>query len=155
MLDLTKFDHVTSLIEITNSWFCICWLSFSLKLKDITEKLPSEFGHSIREIHTQVETFLKHNESIKSDISLTMDSLSGDQLLTHDGVGAHPSSKLANAGNQESGSQHSIDNGTKSPRVKCDSDGEAELIEQFESGVYITYIQQSSGAKIFKRVQFR
>lgn len=179
MLDLTKFDHVTSLIEITKSWFCICWLPFSPKLKDITEKLPSEFGHSLREIHTQVETFLKHNESIKSDISSTMDSISGDQFLTHDGGdthkqrpenardelettqgaaserGAHNSSKLAIAGNQESASQHSIDNGTKSPRVKCDGDGETELIEQFESGVYITYIPQSSGAKIFKRVQFR
>lgn len=92
-----------------------------------------------------------------------MVSLSGDQLLTHYGArdelettqGAHNSSKLAIAGSHESASQHSIDNGTKSPRVKCDSDGETELVEQFEPGVYITYIQQGSGAKIFKRVQFR
>lgn len=84
-----------------------------------------------------------------------MVSLSGDQLLTHDGAkdelettqGAHNGSKSAIAG--------SNDIGTKSPRIKCDSDGETELVEQFESGVYITYIQQGSGAKIFKRVQFR
>ncbi|KAG6472677.1 PH, RCC1 and FYVE domains-containing protein 1-like [Zingiber officinale] len=130
--------------------------NLDVQLKDITEKLPSEYGDCLREVHSQVETFLKqNNEYIKSDISSTMVSLSGDQLLTHDGAkdelettqGAHNGSKSAIAG--------SNDIGTKSPRIKCDSDGETELVEQFESGVYITYIQQGSGAKIFKRVQFR
>lgn len=140
--------------------------------------MPSDFGHNLTAIHAQIEAFLEHNDSIRSDISLTMDSLSGNHLLTNDRNDMHKqrlenardeseakhgaferdarnSSQLAAAGNRESNFQHSIDNGLKSPRVKHGNNGEAELTEQFEPGVYITYIQLSSGIKIFKRVRFR
>lgn len=32
---------------------------------------------------------------------------------------------------------------------------EKEITEQFEPGVYITYVYQNNGGKIFKRVRFR
>lgn len=122
--------------------------SLFLKLKDIREKLPSEFDHNLTEIHTQIEALLEHNDSIRSDISSTMDSGAFER-------DAHNSSKSAAAGNRESNFQHSTDNSIKSPPVKHGNNGEAELTEQFEPGVYITYIQLSSGIKTFKRVRFR
>ncbi|XP_042446217.1 PH, RCC1 and FYVE domains-containing protein 1-like isoform X3 [Zingiber officinale] len=117
------------------------------QLKDIREKLPSEFDHNLTEIHTQIEALLEHNDSIRSDISSTMDSGAFER-------DAHNSSKSAAAGNRESNFQHSTDNSIKSPPVKHGNNGEAELTEQFEPGVYITYIQLSSGIKTFKRVRF-
>ncbi|KAG6468235.1 hypothetical protein ZIOFF_072808 [Zingiber officinale] len=117
------------------------------QLKDIREKLPSEFDHNLTEIHTQIEVLLEHNDSIRSDISSSMDSGAFER-------DAHNNSKSAAAGNRESNFQHSTDNGIKSPPVKHGNNGEAELTEQFEPGVYITYIQLSSGIKTFKRVRF-
>ncbi|GAV60665.1 RCC1 domain-containing protein/FYVE domain-containing protein/BRX domain-containing protein/BRX_N domain-containing protein [Cephalotus follicularis] len=35
------------------------------------------------------------------------------------------------------------------------TEGEKESIEQFEPGVYVTFVQRPSGAKVFKRVRFR
>lgn len=124
-------------------------------------------------MHGQVETFLKHSEHVRSDFSYSiMDSSSNFQShLTNEGIetgyelelsqsviesGAQNSSKLVVPDNRESTLQHSVDNGLKSPLSSRQStDGEAELVEQFEPGVYITFIQLKNDIKIFKRVRFR
>nr|XP_009407166.1 PREDICTED: protein Brevis radix-like 1 [Musa acuminata subsp. malaccensis] len=113
---------------------------------DIAEKLPPEFRDSLGVMHGQAETFLKHSEHVRSDFSSsTMDSSSNFQShLTNEGIDT-----------RESTSQHSIDNGLKSPPSSRQStDGEAELVEQFEPGVYITFIQLKNDIKMFKRVRF-
>ncbi|WOK95397.1 PH, RCC1 and FYVE domains-containing protein 1 [Canna indica] len=155
--------------------------SLNSQLKDIVEKLPPEFSDSLKAIHAQAEAFLKLHGRIRSDVSsLTVDS-SSDQLdLTNVGIathkqrienardelelsqtaiegGAHNSSKFSFAYNKKSNSQYHIDNGLKSPKiftVKYSNDGETELAEQFEPGVYITFVQGRSGIKMFKRVRF-
>ncbi|CAL9124126.1 unnamed protein product [Musa textilis] len=146
--------------------------SLDSQLTDIAEKLAPEFGDSLGVMHSQAETFLKHSEHVRSEFSSSsMDSSSNDQShLTNDGIdtryelelsqsaiegGAQNSSKLVVTDNRESTSQHSIDNGLKSPpSSRQSSDGETELVEQFEPGVYITFIQLRSGIKMFKRVRF-
>ncbi|THU52032.1 hypothetical protein C4D60_Mb06t37320 [Musa balbisiana] len=85
------------------------------QLTDIAEKLPPEFRDGLGVMHGQAETFLKHSEH---------SAIEG---------GAQNSSKLVVPDNRESTSQHSIDNGLKSPPSSRQStDGEAELVEQFE-----------------------
>ncbi|CAL9194639.1 PH, RCC1 and FYVE domains-containing protein 1-like isoform X1 [Musa acuminata AAA Group] len=146
--------------------------SLDSQLTDIAEKLPPEFRDSLGVMHGQAETFLKHSEHVRSDFSSsTMDSSSNFQShLTNEGIdtryelelsqsaiegGAQNNSKLGVPDNRESTSQHSIDNGLKSPPSSRQStDGEAELVEQFEPGVYITFIQLKNDIKMFKRVRF-
>ena len=48
----------------------------------------------------------------------------------------------------------SSENGSRSPS-RPGREGEKQVIEQFEPGVYITLIVLPNGSKVFKRVRFR
>ncbi|XP_028097298.1 protein Brevis radix-like 4 [Camellia sinensis] len=48
----------------------------------------------------------------------------------------------------------SNESGSRSPKAPPKTEGQKEVIEQFEPGVYVTLIQLQEGTKIFKRVRF-
>lgn len=50
--------------------------------------------------------------------------------------------------------QSSTENGSGTPEG-AKTEGQKEVIEQFEPGVYVTVIQLANGTKIFKRIRFR
>lgn len=141
-----------------------------MKLKEIAEKLPLEVSENIMVMHAQVESFLKTSENrSKVSSSLVVVSSENDQPhLTNEGTsdihdrkienvrddldlsqnavdgGGQNDSKSSVAASKEATAHHSIEHGPK-----------AESTEQFEPGVYVTFIQSSDGTKLFSRVRFR
>ncbi|CAJ1810137.1 unnamed protein product [Sphenostylis stenocarpa] len=51
-------------------------------------------------------------------------------------------------------SQHSVNDSKSQDSSRPSKEGESQVIEQFEPGVYVTLIVKSSGVKVFKRVRF-
>lgn len=138
-----------------------------LKLKDVAEKLPPEFGNSVKALQIQAESLLKDYKSRASEISpsLPVDSSENDHpRLSNDGA-IDISERAINNGDESVLLQNSADtaqqNAENSSKVPIDfapkygSQGEVQLIEQFEPGVYVTLIQLRDGTKVFKRVRFR
>lgn len=138
----------------------------------MAEKLPPEFGNSVKALQIQAESLLKDYKSRASEISPSMpaDSSENDQpRLSNDGA-IDISERAINNGvepvllqNSAEGSgiataQQNAENSSKVPidfAPKYGSQGEVQLIEQFEPGVYVTLIQLRDGTKVFKRVRFR
>ncbi|KAK4258386.1 hypothetical protein QN277_007841 [Acacia crassicarpa] len=51
--------------------------------------------------------------------------------------------------------QQSLENGSKSPdSMQLGTETEQQVVEQFESGVYVTLVVKPNGSKVFKRVRF-
>ncbi|KAF8377176.1 hypothetical protein HHK36_030549 [Tetracentron sinense] len=148
--------------------------SISVQLKDITEKLPPEVydSETFKAMHTQVEALLKTNETYASEVSSSFpaDSTESVQQNTPDKtILVNESStnieyqRMDDPGDaagvtnlsQNAVRSQSIENVSSSPKVSAmKSDGETEVIEQFEPGVYVTLIRLRSGTKVFKRVRF-
>ncbi|XP_059650863.1 PH, RCC1 and FYVE domains-containing protein 1-like [Cornus florida] len=61
------------------------------------------------------------------------------------------SSRLSDV--REDLTQQSTESGSRSPK-STKNEGQREVIEQFEPGVYVTLLQLQNGTKIFKRVRF-
>ncbi|XP_037491420.1 PH, RCC1 and FYVE domains-containing protein 1 isoform X2 [Jatropha curcas] len=130
--------------------------SITEQLKDIRAQLPPDVQESetFKAMNVQIETFLATNETPR--ISSLAESLISSQQhasKTHmhdqaDGTGLNDLSRSSVSSNLEVIPQHSSNQESSSMRK------EGESIEQFEPGVYVTFIQRSDGAKIFKRVKF-
>lgn len=163
----------------------LIFLSFILKLKDLTEKSPSELGESLKSMHIQAESFLKSNENHASEFSssIVMDSSGNHHSYSNNGGGADVHGQRIENANEEPDSSHnyivgsaqhsnqsaitetrndashqSTDNGVRSPELSSMNHtnvGEVQLVEQFEPGVYVTLVQLPNGTKIFKRIRFR
>ncbi|XP_077252873.1 PH, RCC1 and FYVE domains-containing protein 1-like [Tasmannia lanceolata] len=159
--------------------------SLSCQLKDMAEKLPPGVYdvENIRAMDVQVEPLLKSNARVASQhsLSLAIDSLKYDQqnsldksLLTNEGsTSVHDqgmdcpsdgsvvsdlsqSNRSAVSDTEEAMAHRNIENDSRSLNSSTIrySDG-VELIDRFESGVYVTVVQFRNGARELKGVKFR
>lgn len=155
------------------------------QLKEVIEKLPPEIseGETFKAMYARAEAFLNMVETSKTsslptsqekannltapnngstplldDSSKRIEDnvdASGMKDLTQENVNNLLESKKTSANTREAVSQSS-ENGSRSPAPSTPTtEGEKQVIEQFEPGVYVTLVVLSNGAKIFKRVRFR
>ncbi|KAE8679939.1 XB3 in, putative isoform 1 [Hibiscus syriacus] len=99
------------------------------QLKELTEKLPSEVSESetFKAMNTQAEAFLSTHGKPDSFLPATTENQRvEDNVYTNDGG----SSREAAAARGE------------------------EITEQFEPGVYVTFVYHRNGGKMFRRVRF-
>lgn len=146
-------------------------------MKDIANKLPPEISESeyFKRLHTQIESLLEiirlQASEDSSDIpeyqihpdKITIQSVSNYKEDQLNAVVQDNSQNLGRTSTESNGSsvsyakathQSSSENGSGSLDV-AKMEGQKEVIEQFEPGVYVTVIQLANGTKIFKRVRFR
>ncbi|KAL2530306.1 Regulator of chromosome condensation (RCC1) family with FYVE zinc finger domain [Forsythia ovata] len=143
------------------------------QLKEITEKVPPEIceSESFKSMHSQIESFLDIVRTQASEDSLAMpiESTYDQQKEDHraedhnDAAGVQDTSQSVDGTPQESNGSSVSDTkgvnqlsteGVSGIPIAARSEGQKEVIEQFESGVYVTLIQLANGTKIFKRVRF-
>lgn len=147
-------------------------------MKEITKKLPPQISEneSFKSLHAQITSLL---ETIRMQASEDNSALPGYQnhfdKTTFNSLSNYKEDHL-NTGFQDTSQQHarrnSTDtNGSSVSYAKATNqsssengsmnmeaarmEGQKEVIEQFEPGVYVTCIQLPNGTKIFKRVKFR
>ncbi|XWS08780.1 hypothetical protein CRYUN_Cryun40dG0030100 [Craigia yunnanensis] len=134
--------------------------SITDQLKEITEKLPPEVSDSetFRAIHTQAEAFLNiHGTSgPSSSLPASLESSDMQDQRVEDNVDAAAAVPSNDSGNsREAAPQQSSENESRSSEASAiNGGGGKEIIEQFEPGVYITYVHHRNGGKIFRRVRF-
>ncbi|KAL6522756.1 hypothetical protein OROHE_016603 [Orobanche hederae] len=146
--------------------------------KEITDKLPPELSESeyFKSMQAQVEYFLDKlgaqafegnsifptevshdNQQIhQSDTTIVANHNEDHRIEDH----VHDTSRNAD-GNPHDTSEASVsnvhgtsmENGSGTPRA-ASAEGQREVIEQFEPGVYVTVVQLANGNKLFKRVRF-
>ncbi|XP_057781444.1 PH, RCC1 and FYVE domains-containing protein 1-like [Salvia miltiorrhiza] len=132
------------------------------QMKEIANKLPPEISESdsFKNLHAQIESLL---ETIRMQASEDNPSMPAYQNhATSHGLSNYKEDHLSQDMSQTNGSsvsyakathQSSSENGSGAPEV-AQMEGQKEVIEQFEPGVYVTFIQLANGTKIFKRVRF-
>ncbi|KAJ4722725.1 Regulator of chromosome condensation (RCC1) family with FYVE zinc finger domain [Melia azedarach] len=139
--------------------------SIAEQLKEMVEKLPPEFqdNETFKAICAQAEACLRTNATSESSsyLNAILDSshqvTAAESSNTHDHRTEHRLVRSNLHGNDRSSisniravvPHHGSQNDSRAPQVH----GEKEGIEQFEPGVYITFIQRDD-EKIFKRVRF-
>lgn len=134
------------------------------------ETLQSETGNeTLRTMHAQAEEFLdeeKRLEASSSRLSLKSKPQSAPDLPSSDSnsSGVVPSQDGENTFEETSNSSTSSTlvsppNSRNISRLRDSSihltEGERSIIEQFESGVYVTLVVLPNGYKVFKRIRFR
>ncbi|PSR97924.1 Protein Brevis radix-like [Actinidia chinensis var. chinensis] len=143
----------------------------------MTENLPPEMPNSetFKDMHTQVEAFLSTNVS-ESHSSLPADVVydqrnqtnestnkqfqrmdnhldaAGVRDISHNGEDT-PHNRNRSSDIRETIHLPSSESSSRSPKPPK-NEGQREVIEQFEPGVYVTLVQLPNGTKIFKRVRF-
>lgn len=141
---------------------------FVIQLKQMKEQLPPDVHESeiFKAMNSQIETFLNAYET--SESSSLAESLGSsnlqDQRIEYQADTTRATDSSKNDGNvrrRPSGSgstegipQH-ISGNVTGTLESSSARREGESIEQFEPGVYVTFIQRSDGVKLFKRVKFR
>ncbi|XP_022760898.1 PH, RCC1 and FYVE domains-containing protein 1-like [Durio zibethinus] len=134
--------------------------SITDQLKEITEKLPPEVAESetFRAMHTRAEAFLNtHGTSEASScLPASLESSNVQDQRMEDNVETATTVPSNDGGSStEAASQQSSENESRASEASAISrGGEKEIIEQFEPGVYITYVYHQNGGKIFRRVRF-
>ncbi|XP_058094556.1 PH, RCC1 and FYVE domains-containing protein 1-like isoform X2 [Magnolia sinica] len=143
------------------------------QLGEMAEKIPLEVYDidNLRTIHTQLEDLLKSSESqTLENSSLAADSSLDKSLLINgrmddcsNGGGITDLIQNADEGRssvsdaKEDMPNQNTENDSRSPRVSTTSysnEGEVQVVEQFEPGVYVTLVQRRNGTRAFKRVKF-
>ncbi|RDX61834.1 PH, RCC1 and FYVE domains-containing protein 1, partial [Mucuna pruriens] len=140
------------------------------QMKEMIEKLPQEVldNENWKIVLTQAEDFLKENLDLEpplvsssmksqqqnppntSDLGSSASKLKERRIEeNNETVGVGPSSQDGGHVLQESHSS-SLSHDSSRPG----KEGETQVIEQFEPGVYVTVIVKPGGVKIFKRVRF-
>ncbi|XWS53809.1 hypothetical protein CRYUN_Cryun10bG0032000 [Craigia yunnanensis] len=134
--------------------------SITDQLKEITEKLPPEISESetFRAMHTQAEAFLNTHGTSEASSSppASLESSHMQDQRVEDNVDAAATVPSNDTGtSREAAPQQSSENESRSSEASAiRGGGEKEIIEQFEPGVYITYVHHRNGGKIFRRVRF-
>lgn len=128
--------------------------------------MPPEISESesFRNLHAQIESLL---ETIRMQVSEDNSAFPAYQNhSTPQGLSNYKEDHLSTAVQDMShanGSavsyakathQSSSENGSGTLEVS-QMEGQKEVIEQFEPGVYVTFVQLANGNKVFKRVRFR
>ncbi|XP_057459832.1 PH, RCC1 and FYVE domains-containing protein 1-like [Actinidia eriantha] len=151
--------------------------SVASQLKEMTENLPPEIPKSetFRDMHTQVEAFLSTNvfeshsslpEEVVYDQRNRTDESTNKQFqrmenhldvaevrdISNNGEDT-PRDRNRSSHIRETVHLPSSDSSSRLPKAPK-NEGQREVIEQFEPGVYVTVVQLPNGTKIFKRVRF-
>ncbi|KAL5781708.1 hypothetical protein ACOSP7_006737 [Xanthoceras sorbifolium] len=155
--------------------------SITEQLKEMTDQLPPEVQNieTFKAICAQAEAFVDSNATSESFSQLSV-TLESDQLNKPDCPLESESSNLQDdrtdhladapqvtdltrdsGSNLQENDRSSVSLREATPPTNSSSDsrapnlpGERESIEQFEPGVYVTFVQRQDGAKVFKRVRF-
>ncbi|CAL1352293.1 unnamed protein product [Linum trigynum] len=121
--------------------------SITNQLKEVKNQLPPDVQDTdtLKAIDAQIEAFLSANKPSALPSSLE----SGVQNKSVD----------ASEPKKEGGSSRDGHNAESDTKIKLETsnsrkDCQRESIEQFEPGVYVTFVQRPNGIKIFKRVRF-
>ncbi|KAL2230088.1 uncharacterized protein LOC105171777 [Sesamum indicum] len=140
--------------------------TISDQLKEITDKLPTETSESesLKSAHAQVESFLeKFGAQVSEDNAAFQPGATNEQQNHfHSVVVQDMSQNVDGAPRENNGTFVSHAKATNPSTTENGSatsqsekiEGQKEVIEQFEPGVYVTVIQLPNGTKIFKRVRF-
>jgi len=151
----------------------------------VIETLQSEIpdNETLRTMHAQAEEFLneeKHLELSSSPLSLESEPQSAPDVPVSDSNSSKLQERRKEGNDDASGVvpspkgentfEETSNSSTSSPVVTPPSsrkvsrlrdsglhvtEGERPVIEQFESGVYVTLVVLPSGYKVFKRIRFR
>ncbi|XVE81856.1 hypothetical protein DITRI_Ditri15bG0099700 [Diplodiscus trichospermus] len=119
--------------------------SITNQMKEIIDKLPPDVSESetFRAMQSQAEAFLNMHGTSGASSSLPASLVPSDMQ----------DQRLED--NMDATSQQSSENDSRSSEASAIKGGaEKEIIEQFEPGVYITYVHHRNGGKIFRRVRF-
>ncbi|EFH44545.1 hypothetical protein ARALYDRAFT_493465, partial [Arabidopsis lyrata subsp. lyrata] len=122
-------------------------------LRELKEKLPPEVSgcEAFESMNSQAEAYLNASEASESSLPTTSVGM-GQQDPTpsantqDQNIEEKPSSNGGNMRSQEPSGTTEASSSSKG--------GGKELIEQFEPGVYVTYVLHKNGGKIFRRVRF-
>ncbi|KFK39615.1 hypothetical protein AALP_AA3G267000 [Arabis alpina] len=120
------------------------------QLKGLKDKLPPEVSESeaFESINSQAEAYLNANKIAKTSLA----TLGPDQQDTS------PSKKTQDQTTEEQSNSNIGETSNSSKPIPTESSssrtGGKESKEQFEPGVYVTYMVDTSGNKIFRRVRF-
>ncbi|KAK3041367.1 hypothetical protein RJ639_002348 [Escallonia herrerae] len=125
-----------------------------------TESEASE-SHSLSSELVSDHQNLPDKTSLGSDDTKKLDYRTEDHVFaagvqdtSHNYAGTPQESNGSSVSDtREASSEKSIESVSRS-REAATSEGRKEVIEQFESGVYVTCVQLENGTKIFKRVRF-
>lgn len=124
------------------------------QLRELKEKLPPEVSgcEAFESMNSQAEAYLNASEASESSLPTTSVGM-GQQDPTpsantqDQNIEEKPSPNGGNMRSQEPSGTTEASSSSKG--------GGKELIEQFEPGVYVTYVLHKNGGKIFRRVRFR
>lgn len=136
--ELAKFNAAVELMKTLQN-----------QMKNMEEKLPSDFVYNLKVMLASSESFLRNNKGSASTQS-SMENHRDDLEYSTVGI-AHENGKAAVNYIKEA-SDHQSSPKTSSKTIN--SHGEVQLTEQFEPGVYATLAQLRDGTKVFKRVRF-
>ncbi|KAK2361281.1 PH, RCC1 and FYVE domains-containing protein [Trifolium repens] len=158
--------------------------SIIVQIKEMAEQFPPEVLESekFRNLIIQAEKFLEGNSKseISSIVPSNLDSEQQSEPVSNNGsceqkerieetneaAETNPSQDAGNVFQESNGSSSSNTESTMAPSQSSENDsrslnpsrsvreGETQIIEQFEPGVYVTLIVKPNGNKIFKRVRF-
>ena len=125
-----------------------------IQLNEMERQLPSEVydSETYKSMQTQIDAFL--NAPVTNPLGVEYRvSAAGLTDITQNGESSvQDSSRLSISDTREAAPQQSTENGSRSASKY---EGETEINEQFEPGVYVTYYALKNGTKVFKRVRFR
>lgn len=110
-------------------------------------------------MNSQAEAYLNASEAAETSQDTTLSENSQDQNIEEQSSssngGAMMSQEPSNTTNTNSHLSDSRPAAEASSSSSPSKSGGKELIEQFEPGVYVTYVLHKNGGKIFRRVRFR
>lgn len=132
-----------------------CGSLFDVQMKEFAERLPHEVSdnNSFKSLLAEADEFI-NTSSGRSSLEL-------GQLGAPDRPSlAHGSSKREDNRADDhvvsADTQSSSGSSSKLPESSTtQTEGQREVIEQFEPGVYVTLLQLPNGARAFRRVKFR
>ncbi|CAN1337800.1 PH, RCC1 and FYVE domains-containing protein 1 [Linum perenne] len=123
--------------------------SITDQLKQVRNQLPTDIEdiEALKAIDAQIETFLNANEP--SDMPSSLDS-----EMQNAPSDASEAKKAGSHNGQTNEQSSESDTKIKLESSTSRKDNQRESMEQFEPGVYVTFIEHPNGMKIFKRVKF-
>lgn len=119
-------------------------------MKEIRKKLPPEIseGDFFQNVHAEIESLLETIRMLVSDDNSTFPAYQNHY------VNSALRGELAVSSATTSTRQPGSENGSGTPEF-ARMEGQTEVTEQFEPGVYVTLIQLANGTRIYKGVRFR
>ncbi|KAL5058301.1 hypothetical protein RYX36_029905 [Vicia faba] len=147
--------------------------SMVTQLKEMTEQLPPEVLESEKfsNMVVQAENFLEENpKSVTCPVPRNLESKKQSERVIEENndeaAEVNPSQDAGDVFQESNGSSLSNTEATVAPPQSSENDskslnssrsvreGESQIIEQFEPGVYVTLIVKPNGNRVFKRVRF-